>query len=189
MGDKEGPQRRGWARIGELGPAWITAVAGLIVALAAVGFFAGRVTTPTPAPTETVTVTAGQALAAGHTPPPSPSGNSSIYWTGQVGFSSLSGLGLDFDTKPPSSDQTTIVYEGNALQVTANEQLSQWTQSSTPSASDCKLWVTTHPNTEILYPASGMQICIKTDQGRYGLLHIDSAANGQLQVTATVWNS
>ena len=189
MSDKEGSPRRGWARIGELGPAWITAVAGLIVALAAAGFFAGRVTTPTPAPTQTVTVQAGQALAAGHTPPPSPSGNSSIYWTGQVGFSSLSGLGLDFDTKPPSSDQTTIVYEGNALQVTANEQLSQWTQSSTPSASDCKLWVTTHPNTEILYPASGMQICIKTDQGRYGLLHIDSAANGQLQVTATVWNS
>ena len=181
MGDKEGPQRRGWARIGELGPAWITAGAGVIVALAAAGFFAGRATTPTPAPTETVTVTPGQALTAGH--------NSSTYWTGQVGFSSLSGLGLDFDTKPPSTDQTTIVYEGNALQVTANEQLSQWTQSSTPSASDCKLWVTTHPNTEILYPASGMQICIKTDQGRYGLLHIDSAANGQLQVTATVWNS
>ena len=181
MSDKEGSPRRGWARIGELGPAWITAGAGVIVALAAAGFFAGRATTPTPAPTETVTVTPGQALTAGH--------NSSTYWTGQVGFSSLSGLGLDFDTKPPSSDQTTIVYEGNALQVTANEQLSQWTQSSTPSASDCKLWVTTHPNTEILYPASGMQICIKTDQGRYGLLHIDSAANGQLQVTATVWNS
>ena len=181
MSDKEGPQRRGWARIGELGPAWITAGAGVIVALAAAGFFAGRATTPTPAPTETVTVTPGQALTAGH--------NSSTYWTGQVGFSSLSGLGLDFDTKPPSTDQTTIVYEGNALQVTANEQLSQWTQSSTPSASDCKLWVTTHPNTEILYPASGMQICIKTDQGRYGLLHIDSAANGQLQVTATIWNS
>ena len=181
MSDKEGSPRRGWARIGELGPAWITAVAGLIVALAAVGFFAGRVTTPTPAPTETVTVTPGQALTAGH--------NSSTYWTGQVGFSSLSGLGLDFDTKPPSTDQTTIVYEGNALQVTANEQLSQWTQSSTPSASDCKLWVTTHPNTTILSPASGMQICIKTDQGRYGLLHIDSAANGQLQVTATIWNS
>ena len=188
MSDKEEPQRRGWARMGELGPAWISAIAAVILALAAVGFFAGRVTTPTPAPTETVTVT-GQALAAGHTPPPSPSGNSSIYWTGQVGFSLISGLGLDFDTKPPSSDQTTIVYDGNALQPTANAQLSRWTQSGTPSASQCQLWVTTHPNTEIIFPASGMQICIKTDQGRYGLLHIDSAANGQLQVTATIWNS
>ena len=181
MSDKEGPQRRGWARLGELGPAWITAGAGVIVALAAAGFFAGRATTPTPAPTQTVTVQAGQALAAGH--------NSSIYWTGQVGLSGLSDLGLDFDTRPPSSDQTTIIYQGNTLQATANAQLSQWTQSSTPSASDCKLWVTTHPNTTILSPASGMQICIKTDQGRYGLLHIDSTANNQLQVTATIWNS
>jgi hypothetical protein len=187
MGDKEESQRRGWARIGELGPAWISAIAAVIVALAAAGFFAGRVTTPTPAPTETVTVT-GQALAAGHTPPPSPSGNS-IYWTGQVGLSELSGLGLDFDTKPPSSDQTTIVYQGNTLQATANAQLARWTQSSTPSVSQCQLWVTTHPNATLLYPASGMEICIKTDQGRYGLLQIDSASNDQLQVTATIWNS
>jgi hypothetical protein len=183
MGDKEEPQRRGWARIGELGPAWISAIAAVILALAGAGFFAGRATTPTPAPTETVTVTAGQ------TPPSSSSGTSSVYWTGPVGFSLTSGLGLDFDTKPPSYDQTTIVYEGNALQATANAQLSRWTQSSTPSASQCQLWVTTHPNTQIILPASGMQICIKTDQGRYGLLHIDSASTDQLQVTATIWNS
>jgi len=38
------PPRRGWARLGELGPAWITAIAALIVALTGAGFFAGRVT-------------------------------------------------------------------------------------------------------------------------------------------------
>lgn len=43
--------RRGRARIGELGPAWITAIAALIVALTGAGFFAGRVTA---GPTKTV---------------------------------------------------------------------------------------------------------------------------------------
>jgi hypothetical protein len=180
---------RGWARIGELGPAWIGAIATLIVALTGAGFFAGRVTAPTVTPTQTVTVTPTETPGPDHSEVPSPTGTSSIYWTGSVGFTGTSGLGLDFDTRPPSTDQTTIIYEGNELSATANAQLSLWTQSSTPSASQCQSWVTTHPNTAIPSPASGMQMCIKTDQGRYGFLHIDSSSNDQLQVTATIWKS
>jgi hypothetical protein len=44
--------RHGWARLGELGPAWITAIATLILALTGAGFFAGRATA-TPAKTVT----------------------------------------------------------------------------------------------------------------------------------------
>lgn len=39
------PDSKGW-RIGERGPVWITAIATLITALAAAGFFAGRATAP-----------------------------------------------------------------------------------------------------------------------------------------------
>ena len=41
------------------------------------------------------------------------------------------------------------------------------------------------------FPTADMQICIKTDHGRYGLLHMDSLSepsNDEPQVTATIWN-
>jgi hypothetical protein len=58
-GQGGGPPKSGWARLLEIGPAWITAISGLIVALAAAGFFVGHVTasggTAAPQPTATVT--------------------------------------------------------------------------------------------------------------------------------------
>lgn len=49
------PKRGQWARLGELGPGWISAIAALIVALGTAGFFAGRVTTPNAAATPQTT--------------------------------------------------------------------------------------------------------------------------------------
>lgn len=115
-------------------------------------------------------------------------GKPSVYWSGPVGFS-VAGSGLDFDTRPPSSgDQTYIYYGGNELQASANAQVSRWTQSGTPSESQCATWVTTHPSTAVIFPAGGMQICIKTDQGRYGRLHIESSSNQEVSAIATIWN-
>ncbi|WP_412538435.1 hypothetical protein R8Z50_21585 [Longispora sp. K20-0274] len=37
-------RRKGWARLAELGPAWLSSIAALVAALAAAGFFAGRLT-------------------------------------------------------------------------------------------------------------------------------------------------
>ena len=34
-----------------------------------------------------------------------------------------------------------------------------------------------------------MQLCIKTNQGRYGLLRINSVDSEQLGVTAIIWGS
>lgn len=192
------PEPRGQDSLGRFlfrqGPAWVTAIAGALAVLG-IGFGAGYGTSKAqnsaPAPAVTVTVEPSNATTGpGNSTAPPATTNSYVYWSGPVEFSQSSGLGLDFDTSPPSTDQTTIIYEGNGLQSTANARVSLWNQPGTPSASQCRTWVTTHPNTDVTFPAVGMQICIKTDQGRYGLLHIDSSSNNDhLGVTATIWSS
>jgi len=184
----EQPPRRGWARILELGPAWISAIATLILALAAAGFFAGRVTAPTtattgtPQPTQTVpkTVTAPSATNS------LPNSPWSVYYQTQVGIGTV---GINFDNNPPSSASADIFYSGSLLESTSNATLAVWPGSATPTPAQCQNWVTTHPGTSIGTVTVGMQICLKTAQGRPVLLRIQSvtpdAANGQV----TVWQS
>lgn len=64
--------RRGFlSRLGELGPAWITALAALLVALTSAGFFAGRAAgQPRPSPTVTVTAPARIGQGEGSSSPP-----------------------------------------------------------------------------------------------------------------------
>ena len=170
----------------------IVAMIGAFATIAAAyvaGAFTGKAVGLHATPAVTVTVTkAPVATATGNSAAHSSTVSSSIYWSGPIAFTE-GGPGLDFDTSPPSTDQTVILYSGNTLSASANALLSTWTLSGTPSAAQCRTWVSTHPNTNIPFPAGGMQICIKTDQGRYGLLHIASSANNQLPATAVVWNS
>jgi hypothetical protein len=57
--DKESSQKRWSERIGELGPAWITAIVGLCALFVGGGYAAGHASgAPDPAPQPTVTVTA-----------------------------------------------------------------------------------------------------------------------------------
>jgi hypothetical protein len=187
-----GTPRRG-SRDSVIIGAWI---GGLLAVVAAVvgalvsGVFAGHTVGAGAKPTATVTAPTGPGTGGSATP--SATANpSSVYWSGPVGLATSS-VGLDFDSRPPSTDQTTIGYFGNTLQVSAHALLSVWNQGGTPSASQCQTWVTTHPTSDIAFPAIGMQICIKTDQGRYGLLQIDSYSgdnNNQLNAIATIWGS
>ena len=70
-------------------------------------------------------------------------------------------------TIPPVSRRPRLVRSAAAL-------LSSWISPGTPLAREGRKWVTTHPSTDIPFPTADMQICIKTDHGRYGLLHVDS---------------
>ena len=170
--------------------ATISGVLGLFA-----GAFGGRaVGVPGPAATVTTTVTTTVMATATVTSSPNAAGGgssspakSTVYWSGPVAFS-LTNNGLDFDTKPPSTDQTTILYNGNLVAAATNEQLAVWNQSGVPNASQCQVWVTTHPSSSVDAPPAGTQICIKTNQGRYGLLLVDSSNNEQLSATATIWN-
>lgn len=169
----EGP----WAKVGV-----VATVIGVAVAIY-FGFSSSKNATGTTLPTPP----GRSSTVSSSTSAPATTG-SSIYWSGPVGFTSY---GLDLDIRRPATDQTTIAWEGNELQATANAQLAAWTQPGTPSPSQCQNWVTTHPNNGVPTPTIGMQICIKTDQGRFGLLHIDSYSNNgsQLNATATIWGS
>jgi hypothetical protein len=146
------------------------------------GAYTGKAVGLHAALTVTVTVTKAPAAAGtGHHV------TSTVYWHGPVTFPNGT-LALNFDTNPPTPDQVGIIYGGGVLEATNNALLSAWTEAGKPSASDCRGWVPTHPTTNISSPTGGMQICIKTDQGRYGLLSITSSANSQLSANGVVWN-
>jgi len=137
--------------------------------------------TPAPQPTATVTVTASASAA---TPQ---GGGLSLYSHGPVGITSN---GINFDTNPPSSTPSgTIYYAGGLYPSTSNIEFAIWTNSGTPTAAQCQNWVTTHPSPGLSNVNPGMQICIKTDQGRFGLLHIESADGSQVSATATIWGT
>jgi hypothetical protein len=136
---------------------------------------------PAPQPTATVTVTAGAPASA------APGAGLPLYSQEPVG---ITPDGLNFDTNPPSSTPSdTIYYTGGLYSSSANIELAIWQNSSTPTAAQCQNWVTTHPSSDLPNVNPGMQVCIKTDQGRFGLLHIDSVDSSQVSAIATIWGS
>jgi hypothetical protein len=171
-------------------PVLIQALTPLILGLVAggaAGAALGQHSSSTPAPQPTVTVT----MTASAPPPASTSASQgaglSLYSQGPVGITSN---GLNFDTKPPSSTPSgTIYYAGGLYASSTNIEFALWPNSSTPTAAQCQNWVITHPSPSLLNVNPGMQICIKTDQGRFGLLHIESVDSSQVSATATIWGT
>jgi hypothetical protein len=137
--------------------------------------------TPAPQPRATVTVSAGASAAAPQ------GGGLSLYSHEPVGITSN---GINFDTNPPSSTPNgTIYYTGGLYPSTSNIEFAIWTSSGTPTAAQCQNWVTTHPGSQVSDVNPGMQVCIRTDQGRFGLLHIDAVDSTQVSATATIWGT
>lgn len=115
--------------------------------------------------------------------------SSSIYWSGPVG---IVGEGLDFDIRPPATATSSLsnIYTDNGSNLRSADPkilLSVWKESSVPTASDCNTWATTHPSAYVSPVSTGMQICVRTTQGRFGLLHIDATAANDIEATATIW--
>jgi hypothetical protein len=194
--EEKGSGNSGFWRYWNTLPGLIQALTPLILGLVAGGAAGTAIgqhsSAPAPQPTVTVTVTASASPGGGGpsaSTPASPGTNLSLYWQGPVG---LTDNGLNFDTKPPSTTPSaTIIYAGILYSNDSNIELALWPSSSAPTASQCQAWVTTHPSSSISNVVPGMQICIKTDQGRFGLLHIQSADvnNNLASATATIWGS
>ena len=173
-------------------PAFIQALTPLVLGLVVGGAGGAVITqhssTPAPQPTATITVTASAPPLT--STPTSPGATLSLYWKGQVG---LTTSGLNFDTRPPSSTQSgSIVYTGGLYGGgSPNIEFAIWPSSSAPTAAQCQAWVTTHPSPSLSTVTPGMQICIRTDQRRFGLLSIGSidSNNGVASAEATIWGT
>ena len=172
-------------------PAFIQALTPLILGLViggAGGAAIGHSSSPAPQPTVTVTTTVTPSTPATTSAqaPATPTATPSVYWQGSVG---LTIKGLNFDTRPPSSN---IIYNGGLYGGGGtNIEFAVWSGSSAPNATQCQNYVTTHPSPSLLTINPGMQICIRTDQGRFGLLDIQSidSTNGVASAQATIWGS
>jgi hypothetical protein len=119
-----------------------------------------------------------------------------VYWQGAVGITFGPPGGINFDLKPAttSADRpTNISFTGSALEnayIGTTVLVSQWTGAGQPTHADCANWVLTHPTNVVNNVAEGMQICIRTVQGRIGQLTVTSISPDQstLNVTAVIWN-
>lgn len=127
----------------------------------------------------------GPSTSAG---PASPShaanaGAWAVSWSGPVGITTN---GLNFDNKPPSSQSADVIFT-SLLAVSPPTILATWPQSGRPTPTQCLNWVTTHPSQDINTVTVGMQICLKTQQGRPVLLRVTGTTQDEVQAHATVW--
>lgn len=188
----EKPSKPWFWHIWEGLPPLIQALTPLIIFLVggAGGVAISHATTPAPQPTPTVTVTVtAPPPTSTVTSTPAPTSTVlSVYWQGPVGITTN---GLNFDSRPPSSTPSgDIVYAGELVSTGTNIEFAVWPNSGTPNATQCQTFVTTQPSASLASINPGMQVCIKTDQGRFGLLsfgQIDS--NGVASAQATIWGT
>ncbi len=177
----------------------------LVVAAFAMGFLlrnptdtkqaSSRAASNPPAPVLPIPTPTGPSPAPSTTPSsPGPPAVETQFWSGPVGLAS--GSSLNFDTLPPSPDQQNTGIEYNSLGLGTNGNpdpstpaVALWTQSRMPSQVECRDWISTHPTRIIAGPTGGERICIRTEQGRYGVLKVEpSSDTNTLSATATIWN-
>lgn len=106
----------------------------------------------------------------------------------------INGNGPDFDTKPLGPGPASFSYNTFSLATggssTPGFGIAIWTKGGTPTASDCKTWVSTHLADHVYAPTAGMKICFGTDQGRIGLLVVQpGTSENQFKAIASVWGS
>jgi hypothetical protein len=172
-----------WQLLG-LGVTGFSALCTVLVALIGAGFFVGHVTAAgaNPAATVTVTVTASPGTTGAASAP--------IYFQGGVTINSNT---LDFDSKPPGPGPITAAfyYATYALETASSTAgFAVWKQDGTPTASACKSWVPAHLTTDLTNIVAGINICFRTDQGRYGLLSVEAGTSeNDLNGYVTVWGS
>jgi hypothetical protein len=149
------PKKGLMARIAELGPAWITAITGLIAVLVAAGFFAGRSTgSPGAQPTKTITVTETPSATRSQASPSSdsPTGTQSPIPNGTLLGSytfTLPGYGsAPLGTTAPTQAQILagtgkdVIWNtgagGAPLQTGGGDQMLSLSNGATPTYQTCK---------------------------------------------------
>ena len=104
--------------------------------------------------------------------------------------------GINFDLKPPTTSAdspTNISFDGNTIEnyyVGTTMLVSQWAGQGRATRAQCVNQVLTNPTHSVSNVAEGMQICLRTAQGRIGRLTVTSISPdlSTLDVTAVIWN-
>ncbi len=175
-----------WQKLGV-----IATVIGVVLAF--LGFLGVNLssshTSPNFPPTSTPSQVSSNHSTSGSVP--SSTSNPSVFWKGTVIIGH--GVWLDFDTNPPSQEISSAAVWYNPFQLNAGGDipntvlLALWNQSGSPGAAQCRGWVATHSSGYVAID-TGEEVCIKTLQGRYGLLQVTSADTNQMGATVTIWN-
>ena len=188
-------------RIGVLGPAWLSAIAAVIVALTGAGFFAGRVSAPaSPAaqPTKIITKTgpaappvSPEASAASASPSGagSTAGNGTLL--GSYSFQLTNSYSAPLGPTAPTQSQIVsggtydISYNGDIYPGT-NEKMVSLPNGSTPTYSACTTGTVFEDSAPL---TQGTTLCIIETSGRVAGVTITSIGSSSQYVVlkATLW--
>lgn len=189
---RQGSKRSLFARLGELGPAWISALAALIVALTGAGFFAGRVTgQPAPGPTATITVPASPRASTGASSPPASAVGKDL---GSYTIDLAGNYGVPLGPAKPTQSQYSpegigdLVKTYSRIGAGGDDQMVLLPDGTTPTYQLCKS--TTNFSGQIV-PTRGNAFCIIETTGYIvgATVTAVSASLSDVTLTITVWKN
>lgn len=177
----------------ELGPAWITAISSLIVALTGAGFFAGRVTAhntanSTAAHPSTVTVVETTPVPVGPATQPaatSLSSGPSVYWSGELDWGQYD---LDFNPPRDMHDGGLQALESSFYVDGEGVTIAEWVHNSIPSENDCASVVVSQGSNQTNKLEPNTYVCGKTVDGRTFRVDVVSVGDSGIRSQTVVWN-
>ena len=206
--DTSTPPKSTLRAIGELGPAWITSITGVIVALATAGFFVGHVTADSnvmPQPTVTVTKTIDSGAAArpsatattasgaadmdGVRSVPAPADGTLL---GSYSIDLSEGYSAPLGPSQPSQAQFTqtmsagdVLYDGwNYSAGRSSERIVSLPVGTTPTYRACSTGTTF---TSYVASAVGASFCVLEVSGKLAGVNVLAEQTGHVLLQVSVW--
>jgi hypothetical protein len=186
-----GPDKhRGFlARFAELGPAWISALTAVLVALTSAGFFAGRAAgQPRPSPTVTVTAPARIGGGQGSASPPAAAGTQ----VGSYPVDLTGSYGVPLGPAQPAQSQYSADGIGDLVKIDSRigpggaDQMVLLPDGTTPTYQQCAS--ATNFSGQIV-PVTGSSLCIIETTGYIAGAEVTAvgATVSSVTLTITVW--
>ena len=206
MGEDNSTQPKSALRtIGELGPAWITSITGLIVALTGAGFLVGHATATTNTaaqPTVTIikTVQAGAAAnpaSSDSAASDASSSNSATDGSGAANGTQLGSYSIDMAdyysaplsaAKPTqsqfTSDSGDLFYDGVSFTTRGSDQLVSLPNGTTPTYKACSTGTTFADSAG---DTAGSSFCLVEATGKLAGVYVSSEQSDYDVLQVTVW--
>lgn len=209
--DKSGHSGNTLRAIGELGPAWITAITGLVATLTTAGFIVGHATagsSAAPQPTVTITKTIQVGAGAAVNPAPSATGkssaaitNSTAGATGVANGTQLGSYSIDLSmsysvplgaTKPTqaqfsnSSSGGDLYFNGGVEFLTglSSEELVSLPDGAAPTYQACSAATTFVDSVD---DSTGTSFCVIETAGKLAGVYVSSEQSSYAVLQVTIW--